>query len=109
MLGLPSLEGESMVDQLGCQVGLASPGSLGVKISAHRCHPHHVPGVPVRPRLELRVTDVTFDQTAQIFIRDCARRTIRFIANEPDSRDRAEYRDNLRQVIRDNDLTDPTT
>jgi hypothetical protein len=40
---------------------------------------------------ELRVTDVTFDQTAQIFIRDCARRTIRFIANEPDSRDRAEY------------------
>jgi hypothetical protein len=56
---------------------------------------------------ELRVTDVTFDQTAQIFIRDCARRTIRFIANEPDSRDRAEYSDKLRQVIRDNDLTDP--
>jgi hypothetical protein len=58
---------------------------------------------------ELRVADVTFDQAAQIFIRDCARRTIRFIANEPDSRDRAEYSDKLRQVIRDNDLTDPTT
>jgi hypothetical protein len=56
---------------------------------------------------ELRVTEVTFDHTAQIFIRDTARRTIRFIANEPDARDRAEYSDKLRQVIRDNDLTDP--
>jgi hypothetical protein len=56
---------------------------------------------------ELRVTDVTFDKTAQLFIRDCARRTIRFIANKPDSRDRAEYSDKLRQVSRDNDLTDP--
>ena len=56
---------------------------------------------------ELRVTDVTFDKTAQIFIRDCARRTIRFISNEPDSRDWAEYNDKLRQVVRDNDLTDP--
>jgi hypothetical protein len=56
---------------------------------------------------ELRVTEVTFDHTAQIFIRDTARRTIRFIANEPDSRDRAEYSDKLRQVVRDNDLTDP--
>ena len=56
---------------------------------------------------ELRVTEVTFDRTAQIFIRDTARRTIRFIANEPDARDRAEYSDKLRQVIRDNDLTDP--
>jgi hypothetical protein len=56
---------------------------------------------------ELRVTDVTFDKTTQLFIRDCARRTIRFIANEPDSRDRAEYSDKLRQVSRDNDLTDP--
>jgi hypothetical protein len=55
---------------------------------------------------ELRVTDVTLDRTAQIFIRDTARRTIRFIANEPDSRDRAEYSDKLRQVSRDNDLTD---
>jgi hypothetical protein len=56
---------------------------------------------------ELRVTDVTFDHTAQIFIRDTARRTIRFIANEPDTRDRAEYSDKLRQVIRDNNLPDP--
>jgi hypothetical protein len=56
---------------------------------------------------ELRVTEVTFDRTAQIFIRDTARRTIRFVANEPDSRDRTEYSDKLRQVTRDNDLTDP--
>jgi hypothetical protein len=56
---------------------------------------------------ELRVTEVTFDRTAQIFIRDTARRTIRFVANEPDSRDRAEYSDKLRQVTRDNDLNDP--
>jgi len=55
---------------------------------------------------ELRVTEVTFDRTAQIFIRDTARRTIRFVANEPDSRDRAEYSDKLRQVSRDNDLDD---
>jgi hypothetical protein len=56
---------------------------------------------------ELRVTEVTFDKTAQIFIRDTARRTIRFVANEPDGRDRAEYSDKLRQVSRDNDLDDP--
>jgi len=56
---------------------------------------------------ELRVSEVTFDKTAQIFIRDTARRTIRFVANEPDRRDRAEYSDKLRQVSRDNDLEDP--
>jgi hypothetical protein len=56
---------------------------------------------------ELRVTEVTFDKTAQLFLRDVARRSIRLVANEPDSRDRAEYSDKLRQVTRDNDLTDP--
>ena len=56
---------------------------------------------------ELRVTEVTFDKLAQLFIRDVAHRTIRFIANKPESRDRAEYSDKLRQVSRDNDLTDP--
>ena len=56
---------------------------------------------------ELRATEVTFDHTAQIFIRDTARRTIRFISNEPGARDRAEYSDKLRQVSHDNDLTDP--
>ncbi len=57
--------------------------------------------------LELRVTEVAFDKTAELFIRDTARRTIRFIANEPDARDWSEYNDKLRQVSRDNDLTEP--
>ncbi|HEY6812374.1 MAG TPA: amino acid transporter [Propionibacteriaceae bacterium] len=56
---------------------------------------------------ELRVTEVTFDKTAKLFLRDVARRSIRLVANEPDSRDRAEYSDKLRQVSQDNDLTDP--
>jgi hypothetical protein len=56
---------------------------------------------------ELRVTEVTFDKTAQLFLRDVARRSIRLVANEPDGRDRAEYSDKLRQVSHDNDLTDP--
>jgi hypothetical protein len=56
---------------------------------------------------ELRVTEVTFDKTAKLFLRDVARRSIRLVANEPDSRDRAEYSDKLRQVSHDNDLTDP--
>ena len=40
--------------------------------------------------LELRVDDVQLDAKAQLFIRDCARRTIRLVANEPDERDRAD-------------------
>lgn len=55
---------------------------------------------------ELRVTDVTFDDLAARFVRDCAHRTIRFVANEPGSGDRAEYSEKLRQVTRDNDLPD---
>ncbi len=55
---------------------------------------------------ELRVTDVNLDPMAQRFIRDCGRRDIRFIANEPDARDRAEYSDKIRQINRDSDLPD---
>ncbi len=54
--------------------------------------------------LELRVTEVVFDDTAQTFLRDCARRSIRFVANEPDARDRAEYRDKTEQTKKDHDL-----
>ncbi|MGW2634641.1 amino acid transporter, partial [Streptomyces chattanoogensis] len=58
---------------------------------------------------ELRVTSVVLDDTAEQFIRDIARRDvdgrgIRFIANEPDQRDVAEYRDKLQQIRTDNDL-----
>src|SRR5215213_1874617 len=56
--------------------------------------------------LELRVTDVRLDDTAKLFIRDCARRTIRLVANEPDLLDAEEYREKRTQVMNDHDLTD---
>ncbi|AJT62998.3 hypothetical protein T261_1312 [Streptomyces lydicus] len=53
---------------------------------------------------ELRVTSVVLDDMAERFIRDIAHRKVRFIANEPDQRDVAEYRDKLQQIRTDNDL-----
>jgi hypothetical protein len=53
---------------------------------------------------ELRTTDITFDHTSERFLRDCARRTIRLVANEPDARDAAEYAAKERQVRLDHDL-----
>ncbi|MGW2635315.1 amino acid transporter, partial [Streptomyces chattanoogensis] len=53
---------------------------------------------------ELRVTSVVFDDVAERFVRDIAQRKIRFIANEPDQRDLAEYRDKAQQIRTDNDL-----
>ncbi|MDX3801098.1 amino acid transporter [Streptomyces sp. AK04-3B] len=53
---------------------------------------------------ELRVTSVTVDAMAERFIRDMASRRIRFIANEPDQRDKAEYRDKIEQIRADNDM-----
>ncbi|MFD0008684.1 amino acid transporter [Streptomyces sp. NPDC127178] len=53
---------------------------------------------------ELRVTSVTLDDMAERFIRDMASRKIRFIANEPDRRDKAEYRDKIEQIRNDNDV-----
>ncbi|MGW0814524.1 amino acid transporter [Streptomyces viridiviolaceus] len=53
---------------------------------------------------ELRVTDVDFDATAERFVRDMASRKIRFIANEPDNRDLAEYRDKIEQIRADNEV-----
>ncbi|MFD3420099.1 APC family permease [Streptomyces decoyicus] len=53
---------------------------------------------------ELRVTSVVLDTMAERFIRDIAHRKIRFIANEPDQRDLAEYRDKLQQIRTDNDI-----
>ncbi|MFC8246957.1 APC family permease [Streptomyces chartreusis] len=55
---------------------------------------------------ELRVTSVTLDDMAERFVRDIASRKIRFIANEPDSRDKAEYRDKIEQIRTDNDLSE---
>ncbi|MET8249310.1 amino acid transporter [Streptomyces sp. NPDC005202] len=53
---------------------------------------------------ELRVTHVTLDPMAERFVRDIASRKIRFIANQPDRRDKAEYRDKIEQIRRDNDI-----
>ncbi|MEU0948422.1 amino acid transporter [Streptomyces canus] len=53
---------------------------------------------------ELRVTSVRLDDMAERFIRDIASRKIRFIANEPDQRDQAEYREKIEQIRADNDL-----
>jgi hypothetical protein len=54
---------------------------------------------------ELRVTSVTLDDMAERFVRDIASRKIRFIANEPDNRDVAEYRAKIEQIRADNDIT----
>ncbi|MFB7032445.1 amino acid transporter [Streptomyces sp. NPDC056295] len=55
---------------------------------------------------ELRVTHVELDEMARRFVQDTARRTPRFVANEPDARDVAEYRAKTEQVRADNDLPD---
>ncbi len=60
----------------------------------------------VRRAFELRVTSVELDETAERFLRDCARRRIRLIANEPGSGDRGEYDDKARQMAADNDIAD---
>ncbi|MEU8759235.1 amino acid transporter [Streptomyces sp. NPDC048659] len=54
---------------------------------------------------ELRVTHVELDDLAERFIKDIASRTPRFVANEPDRRDQAEYRDKIEQIRADNDLS----
>jgi hypothetical protein len=78
----------------------------GVKIGA--CFIAGIVVVSVLSRLlrsfELRVTEVELDATAQRFARDCAKRTIRFVANEPDARDPEEYAAKERQIRRDHDL-----
>ncbi|MBJ6641376.1 APC family permease [Streptomyces sp. DHE7-1] len=53
---------------------------------------------------ELRVTSVALDPMAERFIRDMASRKMRFIANEPGHRDKAEYRDKVEQIRADNDM-----
>ncbi|SDD46313.1 APC family permease [Auraticoccus monumenti] len=55
---------------------------------------------------ELRVSEVRLDATAQMFVRDCSRRTVRLVANEPGAGDAAEYAEKRLQVMKDHDLTD---
>ncbi len=78
----------------------------GVKIGA--CFIAGIMALSLLSRLarvfELRVTHVELDDMAQRFIRDTAKRTIRFIANEPDNRDTTEYREKVGQIRADNDI-----
>ena len=55
---------------------------------------------------ELRTTEVEFDEMAQMFLRDCSRRRVRLVANEPDARDAEEYRAKLVQITKEHDLPD---
>ncbi|HWU23137.1 MAG TPA: amino acid transporter [Nocardioides sp.] len=56
--------------------------------------------------LELRTTEITYDAKAESFLRDCARRSIRLVANEAGARDVAEYREKMLQVVDDHQLPD---
>jgi hypothetical protein len=57
---------------------------------------------------ELRATEIDFDATSQVFLRDCARRTIRLVAHKTADRDPEEYVEKVRQLRRDHDLpSDP--
>ncbi|WP_051809682.1 APC family permease [Actinoplanes subtropicus] len=55
---------------------------------------------------ELRVTHIEADERAQGFLRECGRRQIRLVANEPDSRDVREYSEKIAQILADNDMAD---
>ncbi|MGZ4745249.1 MAG: amino acid transporter [Oryzihumus sp.] len=78
----------------------------GVKIGA--CFIAAILGISFVSRLrrsfEVRSSEVVFDEQATMFLQDCARRTIRLVANEPDARDRREYDDKLLQISQDHDL-----
>ncbi len=78
----------------------------GVKIGV--CFIVAIVGVSVVSRisrvLELRSTEVVLDAPSRVFVRDCARRTIRLVANEADDRGWQEYADKVRQIRRDHDL-----
>ncbi len=81
----------------------------GVKIAA--CFIAAIIAVSLISRImrsfELRVTSVELDRKAETFLRECARRHIRLIANEHEgSEGPEEYEDKLQQMVDDNDLAD---
>jgi hypothetical protein len=82
----------------------------GVKIGA--CFILAIVTVSIASRIkrvfELRATEIDFDAASQVFVRDCARRTIRLVAHKTEHRDADEYVDKIRQLRRDHDLpSDP--
>ena len=52
----------------------------------------------VRRVFELRATDVGLDSAASVFVRDCARRTIRLVAHEPLDREAETYAAKVREI-----------
>ena len=80
----------------------------GVKIAA--CFIAAILVVSLLSRLyrafELRVSDIDADDVALGFLRECGRRQIRLVANEPDQRDPGEYREKIAQILADNDMAD---
>ena len=56
---------------------------------------------------ELRTTEVEYDVLARTFLRDCARRSIRLVAKEPDASTVADFQEKLNEVVDSHDLTDP--
>jgi hypothetical protein len=82
----------------------------GVKIGS--CFILAIVAVSIASRVkrvfELRATEIDFDAASQVFVRDCARRTIRLVAHKTESRDAEEYVEKIRQLRRDHDMpTDP--
>ena len=55
---------------------------------------------------ELRTIEIEYDAKAERFVRDCSRRSLRLVANDPGARDVEEYREKLRQISDDHDLAD---
>ena len=53
---------------------------------------------------ELRTTEIRYDARAEAFLRDCARRSIRLVANEARARTVEEYREKIHQIVDDHDL-----
>jgi hypothetical protein len=80
----------------------------GVKIGG--CFIAAIIGISLLSRilraLELRALEISYDARAESFLRDCARRTLRLVANEPDARDEAEYEEKISQLVDDHDLPD---
>jgi hypothetical protein len=52
---------------------------------------------------ELRATNVVLDAASAMFVRDCARRTIRLVAHDPESRTPQDYHDKVQRLRRDHD------
>ncbi|MBU2695403.1 amino acid transporter [Pimelobacter sp. 30-1] len=60
-----------------------------------------------RRSLELRTTDIEYDAKAEAFIRDCARRTLRLVAHDPEHHDVGAYRAKVRKIVEAHGIPDP--